>query len=54
MSGIYLVVLDFGRKAGCEIIDNLKTEKRIKREQERIDKVYKEEIKRFYFNGGNK
>ena len=48
MSGsIYMVVLDYMRKAGCEIADSLKTEERIKREKERIDKTYKEEIKRF-------
>ena len=47
LGSIYMVVLDYMRKAGYEIADNLKTEKRIKRERERIDKTYKEEIKRF-------
>lgn len=46
LGNFYMVVLDYMRKAGCEIADSLKTEKRIKREQERIDKTYKEETKR--------
>ena len=47
LGSIYMVVLDYMRKAGCEITDCLKTEERIKRERERIDRAYKEEIKRF-------
>lgn len=47
LGSIYMVVLDYMRKAGCEIVDNLKTEQRIKRERERIERTYKEEIKRF-------
>ena len=47
LGSIYMVVLDYMKKAGDEIIDCLKEEKRIKREKERIERTYKEEIKRF-------
>jgi len=49
LGSIYMVVADYMRKAGCEIIDGLKKEQEIKKERERIDAIYKEEIKRFYF-----
>lgn len=47
LGNIYMVVLYYMRKTRCKITDSLKTEERIKRERERIERTYKEETKRF-------
>lgn len=47
MFGIYMVVMDYMKKAGEEIIEQIKIVKLIKREMDRNEKIHKEEVKKF-------
>lgn len=47
MFGIYMVVADYMKKAGEEITEQIKIVKLIKREMDRNEKIYKEEVKKF-------
>lgn len=45
LGSIYMVVLDYMRKAGCDAIDSLKEKRKMEKERERTDSAYKEIIR---------